>query len=88
MVGYKTCFCPLHEQHEQILTKLQERTLLLEVTMASMEKRIAVIRKDIMDVVVDLQKALVEATEKLGQAAEAMKLSDATVKALAKGRTP
>lgn len=57
-----------------------------DAELAGLGRQISVIRTDVMRVIADLQNALVQAGEKLTEAAQQLALAEAAVKAIPKRR--
>jgi uncharacterized coiled-coil protein SlyX len=58
----------------------------IDDTVAGLGRQISVIRTDVMKVIADLQNALVQAGEKLTEAAQQLALAEAAVKSIPKRR--
>lgn len=71
-------------RHEAEIIKVKAEIQVLKAGMSSLSRENIDIRKDVLLVVADLQKALASATEKLGEVAIALAKSDETLRALAK----
>jgi hypothetical protein len=73
----------MHTHHATALTKHEADIAKLKAAVGSLDRRMILIRKDVLAVVSDLQTALSKATEKLADVAVALAKSDETIRALA-----
>jgi hypothetical protein len=76
----------MHTKVVNAITALEAKAQKHDEAIASLDRRVSVIRTDVMKVIADLQAALVKAGEQLGAAARQLELADAAVKALTKRR--